>query len=118
MRRSIADAGWGTFLRLVQEKCTEQGRGFAAVDPAYSSQTCSVCGVLDGPKPLRVRVWECAGGCGSRLDRDFNAAVNVLVAAGLAETGNACGRDVRLRLAAAGAGEAGTLRSELIGLAA
>ena len=113
MRRSIADAGWGTFLRLVQEKCTEQGRGFAAVDPAYSSQTCSVCGVLDGPKPLRVRVWECAGGCGSRLDRDFNAAVNVLVAAGLAETGNACGGNVRRTLACAAPVEAGTRRTDL-----
>lgn len=117
-RRAVADAGWGTFLRLVKEKCTEQGRGFAAVDPAYSSQTCSVCGVLDGPKPLRVRAWPCKEGCGARLDRDYNAAVNVMVAAGPAETLNACGRDVRLRLAAAAADEAGTHRSELRGLAA
>lgn len=118
MRRSVADAGWGQFLRLVQEKCTEQERRFTAVNPAYSSQTCSVCGVLDGPKPLSVRDWSCKDSCNARLDRDYNAAVNIMVAAGLAETLNACGRDVRLRLAGADANEAGTHRSELIGLAA
>jgi transposase len=57
-----------------------------------TSQTCSLCGVRDGPKPLHVREWQCAS-CGAWLDRDVNAAVNVAKAAGLAVT--ACGAVVR-----------------------
>lgn len=107
MRRSVHDAGWGTFLRVLEEKTTEHGRGFVRVNPAHSSQTCSVCGVLDGPKPLNVRTWTCQG-CGSVVDRDYNAATNIMVAAGPAETLNACGPDVRLQLAGAIGDEAGT----------
>jgi putative transposase len=116
LRRSIHDAGWGQFLRVLSEKAVEYGRTMLAVDPAYTSQSCAGCGRLDGPKPLSVRVWSCAG-CGSVLDRDWNAATNVLVAAGqttglapVAETLNAGGGVVRLRLAAADPGEAGTAR--------
>ena len=50
-----------------------------------TSQTCSACGVKDGPKPLHVRAWQCQE-CGAWLDRDINAAVNVAKAAGLAVT--------------------------------
>ena len=107
MRRSVHDAGWGTFLRVLEEKTTEHGRELVRVNPAYSSQTCSVCGVLDGPKPLKVRTWTCQG-CGSVVDRDYNAATNIMVAAGPAETLNACGPDVRLQLAGATGDEAGT----------
>lgn len=76
----------------------------------FTSQTCSVCGALDGPKPLRVRAWTC--GCGARLDRDYNAAVNIMVAAGLAETQNACGADIGLALARAVSVESGTRWSD------
>jgi putative transposase len=92
-RRSVADAGWGTFLRILQVKATEHGRTYAAVNPAYSSQTCSGCGAVDGPKPLNIREWTCRN-CGAWHDRDQNAAINILVAAGLAETRNACGESV------------------------
>ena len=68
-------------------------------------------GTVDGPKPLHVRTWTC--GCGTRLDRDFNAATNILVAAGHAETLNACGGNVRLRLAEAIPDEAGTRWSDM-----
>lgn len=64
----------------------------------------------NGPKPLRVRTWTC--GCGARLDRDYNAAVNIMVAAGLTETQNACGADIRLALARAVSVEAGTRWSD------
>jgi putative transposase len=70
-----------------------------------TSQTCSACGVKDGPKPLHVRAWQC-GACGTRLDRDVNAAVNVAKAAGLAAT--ACGAQVRPGSALAQRSEAGT----------
>lgn len=66
-----------------------------------------MCGVLDGPKPLSVREWTCEH-CGAVLDRDYNAAVNIMVAAGQAETLNAGGGGVRLQLAEAVACETGT----------
>ena len=72
-----------------------------------TSQVCSCCGVKDGKKALTVRVWECSG-CGARLDRDYNAAVNIMLAAGLAESLNDCGGNVRLALASAVPGEAVT----------
>ncbi len=110
LRRGVADAGWGQFLALLVGKADEHGRVFAAVDPYWTSQTCAACGVHDGPKPLGVRAWKCAA-CGAHLDRDWNAAVNILVAAGLAETLNGRGGDFRLALARADSREASTRRT-------
>jgi putative transposase len=70
----------------------------AAREP--TSQVCAGCGVRDGAKPLSVRVWVCSS-CGLVLDRDYNAAGNVMLAAGLAERVNACGGSVRRVLACA-----------------
>ena len=106
-RKSVHDAAWGQFLRVLAEKADWHGRAVIPLDPAYTSQTCSVCGVPDGPKPLSVREWECQD-CHAVLDRDFNAATNLLVAAGHAETLNACGGDIRLVLARADSRETGT----------
>ena len=111
LARSIHDAGWANFLQTLEEGCVQNGRHFQKV-PAFfpSSQLCSACGTGTGKKPLHVRAFTCPH-CGTSLDRDFNAAVNILVAAGPAETVNACGRDIRQRLAmpsAAVASEAGT----------
>ncbi len=107
LRKSVHDAGWGQFLRVLAEKVPT-----VPMNPAYTSQTCSVYATLDGPKPLAVREWTCST-CDTPLDRDYNAAVNILVAAGLAETVNACGADVRRALARAVGSEAGTHRSEV-----
>jgi transposase len=65
-------------------------------------------GVTDGPKPLHIRQWTCVA-CGTVLDRDLNAARNI-VALGRRETQNACGGDVRRETDSAIASEAGTLR--------
>lgn len=108
LRRSVHDAAWGAFFRALTH--TAGGR-VIPVNPAHTSQTCSVCGVLDGPKPLGVRRWQCQS-CHAVLDRDWNAAVNIMLAAGQAESLNAGGGDVRLQLAGAVAGEAGTQWSD------
>ena len=107
MAKSIHDAGWAQLARFIGEYRTV----FIADRWFPSTKMCSVCGVIGARKPLNIRVWTCPD-CGAHLDRDFNAAVNLMVAAGLAETGNACGVDVRLRLASAVDGEAGTRRTD------
>ena len=100
------DAGWSAFVRMLEYKAPRYGRTFPRIDRFVpTSQTCSVCGGRDGPKPLHVRIWQCQG-CGTWLDRDINAAVNVAKAAGLAVT--ACRAQVRPERAPAQRGEAGT----------
>lgn len=101
LARSVHDAGWGILLRLLTEKAPDHGCTIAVVD-TYTPTTwpCSVCGVLGLNQGLGVRVWTCTH-CGARLDRDYNAAVNITVAAGLAETLNACGGSIRRTLACA-----------------
>jgi putative transposase len=97
-------------LRLLEEKAAHYGRTFHRIDRLEpTSQVCSACGVKDGPKPLSVRIWQCAA-CGTVHDRDVNAARNIL-AAGRADRLNACGGNVRPPPAVAVAGEAGTHRS-------
>lgn len=115
LAKSVHDAGWATLVRLLEEKADRYGRQVVKVGRFFpSSQLCSACGVNDGPKPLGVRAWTCPA-CGAVHDRDMNAARNILVegrrvAAGLAETGNACGADVRPGNVPAVCGEAGTRR--------
>ena len=115
--KSMADAAWSTFTNRVDALCAQWGRTVAHIDRwCPSSQVCSQCGHRDGPKPLDVREWECPD-CGTLLDRDYNAALNILDAAGLAESLNARGGDVRRRLASADhnaiANEAGTHRTAM-----
>ncbi|MFD9685599.1 RNA-guided endonuclease InsQ/TnpB family protein [Kitasatospora sp. NPDC059146] len=94
LAKSVHDAGWATFRRLLEEKAARYGRVIGIVPRAFpSSQLCSACGHRDGPKPLRVREWAC-GACGVLHDRDLNAARNIL-AAGQADRLNAPGGPVR-----------------------
>ena len=106
LAKSVHDAGWSAFVAMLEYKARLYGRQFhrtGRFEP--TTQTCSACGVKDGPKPLHVRTWQCPA-CGAWLDRDINAAVNVARAAGLAVS--ACGAQVRPGLALAQCGEAGT----------
>jgi len=106
MAKSVHDAGWSAFVTMLEYKARLYGRAFIRIGRSEpTSQTCSACGVKDGPKPLHVREWQC-GACGAWLDRDVNAAVNVAKAAGLAVT--ACRAQVRPGSALAQRGEAGT----------
>jgi putative transposase len=106
LAKSIHDAGWSSFVAMLEYKARLYGRGFYRIGRFVpTSRMCSACGVKDGRKPLHVRAWRCPS-CGAWLDRDINAAVNVARAAGLAVT--ACGAQVRPGLALAQRGEAGT----------
>ncbi|AMW08683.1 transposase [Streptomyces qaidamensis] len=88
--RAVSDAAWAEFRRLLEYKAVWYGREVIAVDRFFpSSRLCSACGTLQGKMPLSVRTWTCA--CGTRHDRDTNAARNLL--AGLAAS--ACGAGVR-----------------------
>ncbi|MFE9812234.1 RNA-guided endonuclease InsQ/TnpB family protein [Streptomyces sp. NPDC005548] len=93
LAKSVHDAGWASFINMLTYKAERYGRTVVKIgrfEP--TSQTCSTCGVKDGPKPLNVREWTC-GACGTVHDRDHNAAINVKTAAGLAVS--ACGAPVR-----------------------
>ena len=106
LAKSVHDAGWSAFVGMLEYKARLYGRGFHRIGRfTPTSQTCSLCGVKDGPKPLHVRAWQCRS-CEAHLDRDINAAVNVAKAAGLAVI--ACRAQVRPDLVPAQRGEAGT----------
>jgi putative transposase len=92
LARVISDCGWGEFRRQLDYKCQRAGRQLIVIDRWYpSSKTCSTCGHLLAQLSLSTRTWQCPS-CGTRHDRDVNAAKNIL-AAGLAVS--ACGGDVR-----------------------
>ncbi|WP_330276750.1 transposase [Lentzea sp. NBC_00516] len=93
LAKSVHDAGWAGFTGMLEYKADRYGRVFARTDRWLpTSQTCSECGRIDGPKPLSIRSWTCP--CGAVHDRDINAAKNVL-AAGQAESLNDRGAQVR-----------------------
>lgn len=98
LNRAVADAAWGEFRRQLEYKAQRAGKRVVVIDRWYpSSKTCSHCGHLLTHLKLSVRHWTCPD-CGTRHDRDINAAKNIL-AAGLAVAGkalgDACGADVR-----------------------
>jgi len=84
MAKSTLDAGWVMLKTALEYKCRQAGVVFDVVNEAYSTQTCSCCGVTPASSPkgragLRIREWTCSG-CGAAHDRDTNAARNILAA--------------------------------------
>jgi putative transposase len=75
LAKSIQDAGWSAFLSILAAKAAYAGRRVVAVPPAYTSQTCSGCGVIVS-KGLSIR-WHACPDCGTSLHRDHNAAKNI-----------------------------------------
>jgi putative transposase len=75
LAKSIQDAGWSAFLIILAYKAACAGRRVVAVDPAFTSQHCSGCGVMVA-KGLSVR-WHACPDCGTSLHRDHNAARNI-----------------------------------------
>jgi putative transposase len=86
LNKSILDAGWYQFRTILVFKAEYAGKQAVAVPPAYTSQKCSGCGELV-LKSLSVRTHACPS-CGLVLDRDTNAALNIL-RAGQARQGGA-----------------------------
>jgi putative transposase len=99
LAKSINDASWYQFRIWLEYFGKVFGKITIAVNPAYTSQACSSCGVVV-KKTLSTRTHVC--GCGCVLDRDHNAARNIL-SRGLSTVGhtgtfglepsNACGED-------------------------
>jgi len=80
LSKSILDSGWATFRQYLAYKAESAGREVAFVDPAYTSRCCSQCGAVFQDFDLSTRWVACA--CGLSLDRDHNAALNILRRAG------------------------------------
>ena len=80
LAQSIATSGWSEFLSQLGYKAEWYGRTVVQVDRFYpSSKTCSACGHKLDHLDLGTRSWQCPG-CGTRHDRDHNAAQNLLAA--------------------------------------
>jgi putative transposase len=73
---SAHDAALGTFRQILGNKVEETGSQLVPVNPQYTSQVCSGCGAFV-PKDLSVRIHACPH-CGLTIDRDVNAARNIL----------------------------------------
>jgi putative transposase len=76
LSKSIMDAAWSDFTQRLLYKAEEADREVVKVNPAYTSQDCSRCGHRQ-LMPLSARRYECPN-CGFALDRDHNAAINIL----------------------------------------
>jgi putative transposase len=76
LAKSVHDAGWGQLVNFLTYKAENAGSQVVLVDPRLTSQVCSQCGCVV-PKDLSVRV-HCCPECGVSLDRDVNAARNIL----------------------------------------
>jgi putative transposase len=76
LAKGISDAGWAQFRTILACKAAWAGKRVVLVDPAHTSQDCSGCGERV-PKSLSVRTHACPS-CGLVLDRDENAALNIL----------------------------------------
>ena len=89
LAKAVSDAAFGEFRRQLEYKTARTGAVLHVIDRWYpSSKTCSKCGRVKAKLSLAERVYKCDG-CGLVMDRDLNAAVNILVAGSAPETLNA-----------------------------
>ena len=85
LSKSILDASWAFLKQRLIDKAEEAGRLVVLVNPAYTSKTCCSCGAVFADLSLADRWLDCA--CGLSMDRDVNAAINILHRAGHARWG-------------------------------
>lgn len=77
--KSAADASWASFRNMLRYKAIARGATYVDGSEYLTTQTCSDCGSIGGPKGtegLGIREWTCD--CGAEHDRDVNAARNIL----------------------------------------
>jgi putative transposase len=80
MAKSVSDASWSMFRNQLCYKASRHNAVFVEADERFTSQLCSECGSISGPKgiaQLGIRRWDCSE-CGASHDRDVNAARNIL----------------------------------------
>nr|QNO41874.1 hypothetical protein ELGCOBFC_00004 [Methanosarcinales archaeon ANME-2c ERB4] len=76
LARSIHDASWNMLINFTTYKAEEAGGSVELVNPRNTSKQCSVCGCIQA-MPLSQRTYRCPD-CGNVMDRDHNAAINIL----------------------------------------
>ena len=76
LNKSIMDAAWNQFILYLTYKAENAGRNLIKINPAYTSQICSQCGLIV-KKTLNVRVHNCPK-CNISINRDHNASLNIL----------------------------------------
>ena len=76
-RKRYTEMSWGMLYGMIRYKAEEAGTEIMFVDPRNTSRTCSRCGNVKGEQPLTERTYRC-GCCGMIMDRDRNAALNIL----------------------------------------
>ena len=77
LAKQILDCSWSEWFRQLSYKAAEAGRNFIAVDPKYTSQTCSECGFKHSDNRKTQADFECLS-CGYKDNADHNGAVNIL----------------------------------------
>ena len=65
-----------SFIARLRWKAKKFGTEFIMIDPAYTSKTCCKCGLVHEDMTLKDRVMVCE--CGNVMDRDVNAAINIM----------------------------------------
>lgn len=78
LAKSISDASFGSFINMISYKSNEQQRTYIKIGSFYpSSKLCHCCGFKYKGLKLAERFWICPN-CNTLLDRDNNAAINIL----------------------------------------
>ncbi len=76
LAKHIQDVSWGKLIQFTLSKASRAGKSVVFVDPRNTSQRCSGCGAIV-QKDLSEMVHDCPS-CGLSIDRDLNAAKNIL----------------------------------------
>lgn len=82
LSQAISDAGWRSFLDMLEYKAELHGKKFHTIDPKYTTQRCHYCGTIMGHNgyerlKLKDREWDCPI-CHEHHIRDWNASINII----------------------------------------